>query len=510
MRLDHSLRLGYLEIVLRSTRPHIRGMLQLMRLLTPSSAQILNQHSRQYTALSACLSRQGHFLTANMAIAVMKPSIVGALSCQKDSYLQTLETEVVACDEYVAPKDSQQNSKAGSKKSTDPSKVNGNSGSATQKQWMIEFADSVLFPEGGGQHSDHGFITPFGIKGMSAIPIENVQRHGLRCVHFSQTPLEVGTKVRQTVYYARRWDLMQQHTGQHLLSAIMDGMDLPTLGWSMGQSGEMNYIELPRRPTEAEIVSIQQECNAVIRENLPVTVETPEGKGSSSLPADYDGEKGVIRFIKIGDLDYNACCGTHLKQTSHIGLILLHHTQSVRGTNCRLFFTAGDRAINLATESINGLRNIAVSLSSGAAPAEVAAKIQGLSDQGSEGRKREKRMLAELAKFEAQQIKETLQCAVSAFSHRPDDDLNFINLVLFELREILKGNGVVVLCTGDAKTAGSLVITGKAALVEKLSAKVKDIVKAVKGGGRGEKWQGKVTEWQKGEIEALKSAVEEL
>ena len=447
-----------------------------------------------------------------MAVAVAIPnipSIVGALSCQKDSYLQTLETEVVACDEYTPPKGSQQGGKAKSKKSTDPAKVNGNEDPAPPRTWMIEFADSVLFPEGGGQHSDHGFITPLGVKG-SAIPIENIQRHGLRCIHYSQTPLEIGTKVRQTVYYARRWDLMQQHTGQHLLSAIMDGMDLPTLGWSMGQPGEMNYVELPRKPTDAEIVSIQQACNATIRQNLPITVETPEGKGSSKLPTDYDGEQGVIRFIKIGDLDYNACCGTHLKQTSHIGLILLHHTTSVRGTNCRLYFTAGDRAISLATDSINGLRNIAVSLSSSAAPEEVAAKVQGLSEQVSEGKKREKRMLAEVAKFEAQQIKETLQCAVSAFSHRPDDGLDFINLALIELRDTLKGNGVAVLCTGDTKMPGSLVIAGKAELVESLSAKVKDIVKTVKGGGKGEKWQGKITEWQKGEIDALKTAVEEL
>ncbi|KAF1933995.1 ThrRS/AlaRS common domain-containing protein [Didymella exigua CBS 183.55] len=445
-----------------------------------------------------------------MAIADVTPTIVGALSCQRDSYQQTLETKVVRCEEYIPPRGNPQQSRAKSKQVTDLSKANDNSDAATQKTWMIEFADSVLFPEGGGQHTDHGFVTPIGVKGMSAIPIENIQRHGLRCVHFSQTPLEVGTRVRQTVYYARRWDLMQQHTGQHLLSAIMDGMDLPTLGWSMGRPGEMNYVELPRKPTDVEMAGIQQECNAVIRENLPVTVETPEAKGSASLPADYDGEKGVVRFVKIGDLDYNACCGTHLKQTSHIGLVLLHHTQSIRGTNCRLFFTAGDRAINMATESINGLRNIAISLSSGAAPTEVAAKIQGLREQASDARKREKRLLAEIARFEAEQIKDTLQCASSAFSHRPDDGLDFINLVLVELKETLKGNGVVLLCTGDVKTSGSLVITGKVELVEKLSAKIKGIVETVKGGGRGEKWQGKVTEWQKGEVEALRTAVEEL
>jgi misacylated tRNA(Ala) deacylase len=89
---------------------------------------------------------------------------------------------------------------------------------------------------------------------------------------------------------------MQQHTGQHLLSAVMDFMDLPTLGWSMGQPGEMNYVELPRKPSDEEIQKIQQSCNAKIREGIPITVETPEGKGSDSLPGDYDKEKGIVRF----------------------------------------------------------------------------------------------------------------------------------------------------------------------------------------------------------------------
>ena len=177
--------------------------------------------TRVFPKLHVADTFSGHAIMAVAAAIPITPSIVGALSCQKDSYLQTLETEVVACDEHTPPKGSQQSGKAKSKKSTDPSKANSNEDPAPQRTWMIEFADSVLFPEGGGQHSDHGFITPLGIKG-SAIPIENIQRHGLRCIHYSQTPLEVGTKVKQTVYYARRWDLMQQHTGQHLLSAIMD------------------------------------------------------------------------------------------------------------------------------------------------------------------------------------------------------------------------------------------------------------------------------------------------
>ncbi|KAL1606444.1 hypothetical protein SLS60_003848 [Paraconiothyrium brasiliense] len=442
-----------------------------------------------------------------MATAVVTGSVVGALSCQKDSYLQALETEVISCEEYVR---TEANGKSKSKKSTDLSKIQGDENATSNQTWMIEFADSVLFPEGGGQHTDHGSVTPLGEITSNVIPIKNVKRHGLRCIHFSPTPLKVGTTVRQTIDYPRRWDLMQQHTGQHLLSAIMHSMELPTLGWSMGQPGEMNYVELPRRPTDDEIGRIQLKCNAAIRENLPITVETPKDKVSSSLPADYDGAAGVVRFIKIGDLDYNACCGTHLKQTSHIGVILLHHTQSIRGTNCRLFFTAGDRAVKLATDAINGLRGIGVSLSTSAAPEDVAEKVKLLNEHVAEGRKKEKRMVAELAKYGAREVKETLKRSTGAFLHRPEDGVDFINRVLIEMADTLDQGGVVVLCTGDVKSSGMIVIQGREDLVTELSAQVKETVKTAKGGGKGRKWQGKVTEWGKGEVEALENAVREL
>jgi misacylated tRNA(Ala) deacylase len=443
--------------------------------------------------------------TFNMAVAGPVPAIVGALRCQKDSYLQTFETEVVSCSEYAAPEAPKQNGKSKTKKSTDPSKFEQTQNS---KSWLIELADSVLFPEGGGQPSDFGSITDLSNRNADSIPITSIQRHGLQCIHFSPAPLDPGTKVRQRVDFTRRFDHMQQHTGQHLLSAVMDGMDLPTLGWNMGAAGEMNYVELPRKPSDDEVRSIQVKCNELIRDNMPITVETPEGKGSDSLPQDYDKEKGVVRFIKIGDLDYNACCGTHLKQTSHISVILLHHTASVRGTNCRLYFTAGDRAIKMASESINGLRSIAVSLSSSAAPADVAAGVQRLGDQVSEARKTQKRMLTEIAKFEGERIKKELEVRNSVFSYRATDGLDFINSVVFEIKDAVKER-VIVLCSGEVKTAGSLVILGKPELVESMAARVKVVVSSVKGGGKGEKWQGKVTEWQKGEIEALKKVAED-
>lgn len=100
---------------------------------------------------------------------------------------------------------------------------------------------------------------------------------------------------------------MQQHTGQHLLSAIMNTYDsLKTLGWGMGSGDDMNYVDLPRKPTPEEIEEIQARCNDAIAENLPITVDAQDTKAKrEKLPGDYDQDKGVIRVVSIGSLDRN-------------------------------------------------------------------------------------------------------------------------------------------------------------------------------------------------------------
>ena len=159
---------------------------------------------------------------------------------------------------------------------------------------------------GGGQPTDHGTIVPSSRSPPEPIPIKFVQRLGLRCVLHSPQPVAPGTPLSQEVDFRRRWDHMQQHTGQHLLTAIMNTYDnLETLSWGMGADGEASYVELPRTPSQTEIQEIQDKCNETIRANLQIKVETPEDAKVSSLPGDYDKEKGVVRVVKIGGLDTN-------------------------------------------------------------------------------------------------------------------------------------------------------------------------------------------------------------
>ncbi|KAH8665128.1 Threonyl/alanyl tRNA synthetase [Tricladium varicosporioides] len=430
--------------------------------------------------------------------------IVGALICQKDSYLRALEAKVISC--IKAPEVKPPKSKGKSKGNTDVQ----DGDSICSDIWHIEFNDSVLFPEGGGQPSDQGTLTILDQPEAEPITIKFVERQGLRCIYHSPKPIEPGTRVVQTINHPLRWDHMQQHTGQHLLSNIMEThySGLETLGWSMGKMNEVNYVELPRKPTDEEMASIQDRCNEEIRQNHVISVEVPEDAKTDKMPGDYDREKGIVRVIRIGNLDRDTCCGTHLRQTSHISLILLHNTQPIRGTNTRLYFSCGDRAIKFATSSVRSLRSIAGMLSSKTEAEEVLSAVQRIAESEKEGKRRENKLLAEIAKYEGERVKAILAAGKKALVYRSEPGLYFLDLVTIEIRDALKDGGLVVLASGQSKTAGQVVIHGEKGAVEEMATKVKEAVSGLKGGGRGEKWQGKVVEWKKGEVEMLRKLVE--
>ncbi|KAM5347404.1 hypothetical protein ACJ41O_010409 [Fusarium nematophilum] len=315
--------------------------------------------------------------------------VVGALACQRDSYLQTLDTQVISCVKFTPPTNDKSNKKRSSSKNDAPK----------QDTWLTECQDSVLFPEGGGQPCDHGTLCILDDLSQDSFQVANVQRQGLRCVIYSPVPLQPGTRVRQHVDWARRFDHMQQHTGQHLLCSILERKEfgIQTLGWGMG-AVDWSYVDLSRKPTDDEMQTVQRLCTESIRENYPITVETPEDAKHDSLPGDYDHTNGVIRVIKIGDIDKDPCCGTHLSNTGQVSLILFGSTQSVHGKHCRLFFTAGDRALRMAQSSVDTVRSMANIMSCSSLPDELLTRAGQVVNTGTELRRSEKKLLMEIAR----------------------------------------------------------------------------------------------------------------
>jgi misacylated tRNA(Ala) deacylase len=173
-----------------------------------------------------------------------------------------------------------------------------------------------------------------------------------------------------------------------------------------------------------------------------------------------------------------------------------------------MFFTAGDRAIKLASTSIRSLRSIGGILSSGTAPEEVLSSVRRMSDNSTELRRKETKLLMEIAKFEGERVKAVLSTSKKAWVYRPSSGVDFINSVVFEVKDALKDGRLLVLASGEDRTGGQVVVVGEKKAVEVFIEKLKGVVDGIKGGGKGERWQGKVVEWKKGEIDALKKLVE--
>jgi misacylated tRNA(Ala) deacylase len=138
----------------------------------------------------------------------------------------------------------------------------------------------------------------------------------------------------------------------------------------------------------------------------------------------------------------------------------------------------------------------------------VLATVTKLNETAVESRKKEKRLLMDIAKYEGDRVKAVLRTGKNAWVYRAEEGLVFINMVVFEIKEVVKERGAVILASGEGKKGGQVVIVGQNNLVEGLLQNVKEAVTGIKGGGKGGRWQGKVIEWRNRELEALRKLVE--
>ena len=167
----------------------------------------------------------------------------------------------------------------------------------------------------------------------------------------------------------------------------------------------------------------------------------------------------------------------------------------------------GDRAIGLATSAIRSVRSVARLLSLENTPAEVLAGVSSLKESVTKSKKEETKLLTDIANYEADRVKAVLSNGSNAFVHRAVQDLDFINMVVTQVKGAIKQGAVIILASGEGTKGGQVIILGDKNSIEGLVTKVKEVIPGIKGGGRGERWQGKVVEWRKGDIEALKKLV---
>lgn len=220
---------------------------------------------------------------------------------------------------------------------------------------------TAFYPTSGGQVFDTGSITPENSANSLKVT-EVADREDGKVVHYVEAvkDLKPGTRIRGQIDPARRRDHMQQHSGQHVLSAAFVRLfNMPTVSFHMGDDYCSIDLDTPTLGIE-QIESAERLANEIILENRVVDIRfvTRDEAANLGLRKIPPAERDQLRLIDIHDFDLTACGGTHVAQTGQIGCVLLRKVEKVR-QGWRVEFVAGQRAVATARRDFTTLTETA-------------------------------------------------------------------------------------------------------------------------------------------------------
>ncbi|CAO2645449.1 Alanyl-tRNA editing protein Aarsd1, partial [Lemmus lemmus] len=358
----------------------------------------------------------------------------------------------------------------------------------------VVLEDTLLFPEGGGQPDDRGTIND--------ISVLRVTRRGAQADHFTQTPLSPGSQVQVRVDWERRFDHMQQHSGQHLITAVADHLfGLKTTSWELGRLRSVIELDSPSVTAE-QVAAIEQSVNQKIRDRLPVSVrelslDDPEveqvrGRG---LPDDH---AGPIRVVTIEGVDSNMCCGTHVSNLSDLQVIKILGTEKGKKNKSNLIFLAGHRVLKWMERSHGREKALTTLLKGGERMVPSAVSCTCL--EFSHPFQNNLSLLRDLAVHAAHSLRSSPDWGSVATLHRKEGDSEFMNIIA---NEIGSEETLLFLTVGDEKGAGLFLLAGPAEAVETLGPRVAEVLEG-KGAGKKGRFQGKATKMsRRAEVQAL-------
>ena len=344
------------------------------------------------------------------------------------------------------------------------------------RPWAI-LADTILYPEGGGQPCDLGSIDD--------VPVTGVLRARGRTIHLLDRALVLGP-ARVRLDWDRRYDHMQQHTAQHLLTAVAeDRVGWPTTAFHLGS--EVSDVELGvSRIAEEELRDLEGAVAVGVGGALAVgerrtTVEEMAAAGARcrGLP---EGLEGEVRLVEIQGVDLAACGGTHLRSTAEIECVCLLDTGALRG-GTRVHFVAGGRVRHRMAR--HETRNAGLRTVLGAPDEELttaaAAKLEQLQAVG----RAQKRLTADLGAALARALAASDEAVVA--HHLEVGGQELLQAVARQLTS-LGFTGLALLTSGGGHFA--LVSGEESPHLPELGRMVAEVLGG-KGGGAGRQFQGK-------------------
>ena len=243
----------------------------------------------------------------------------------KDSFMQEFDATVISCTE-------------------------------DKKGWAVVLDCTAFYPEGGGQPADHGVMQ----WGENSVNITDVREKGKVITHYADGEIPVGAVIHGVIDWARRFDFMQQHTGEHIFSGVVNSMfGYNNVGFHLSERETVVDFDGPL--SKEEIKAIMDRCNAVVWANQAVNAGFPE----NVKELEYRSKKelqGAIRIVRAGDADICACCGTHTATTAQAGPIVALNSQAYKG-GTRILMACGNRAVEYLKQRNDDCYNVSHQLS---------------------------------------------------------------------------------------------------------------------------------------------------
>jgi alanyl-tRNA synthetase len=361
---------------------------------------------------------------------------------------------------------------------------------------------TAFYPTSGGQVHDTGrFLLD---DKREVVVVEVADEDEGRIFHLATEPVAVGSQVRGSIDAARRRDHMQQHSGQHVLSAAFVRLfQMPTVSFHMGAESCTIDIETPAL-SASQVEQAERLANEVVLEDRPVAIrfvalEEARELGLRKLPPKQTGD---LRLIDISDFDLTACGGTHVRSTGQIGSILVRKTEKVK-QGIRVEFVCGLRTVATARKDYTSLTEAAGLLSTHIH--ELPQQIAKATEEARAAGKAQHRLLEELAGLYAErllgQASGAPRVVTSVFADR---DVVFIKL-LAQKATAGQNDVVALLACGGVQPA--LVFAQSPGQKSNMGQLLKETVTQLggRGGGTAELAQGGIPApaWDQARIENL-------
>lgn len=352
------------------------------------------------------------------------------------------------------------------------------SSTRVDRGYEVVLRETVLYPEGGGQPADHGTV--------AGHEVLELYRREDSLVHLLAEPVEGSVEV--VVDWTRRYDHMQQHTAQHLITAVaQDQLGWATTAFHLHPDRCDIELDCPDGLSQEAMRDLEQRVNKLIRKHLAVTCLFVDAEAMEQLQVRTrglpEGFSGQVRLLDIAGVDLNTCGGTHVANTAEIQAIKLTGTEHLRG-GTRLFYLAGRRVLHRLEAALERERALTQRLSCG--PEDHLAAVDRLLDEARQHKRDRRALLQELAAL----LGRSLIAEPGVVSlHRPEGEMEFLHAIALAVREQQPDKWVLL--TGGER-AGVFILLGPADSVASMGPIVAELLDGRGGGAKGI-FQGKAS-----------------